>query len=183
MPWTDAAEGLLAQAAADFPSLVFRRAELPALDAIPNDSFDNVPCGTVVMHLPPDEITQACRRLYEILKPKGMLRKRRTNVCARAADAYEVPGLLQRPRFSRAYSARSAIFYALCITRYSRAARANYLHCSPSIRARSAQIPTRPVAPSWAIVDRSRMAAAQATRQRVPGSSPDRTAPSIRARP
>lgn len=69
----DAAEGLLAQAATDFPSLVFRRAELPALDSIERDSYDNVLCETVVMHLPPDEITQACARLFEILRPAGTL--------------------------------------------------------------------------------------------------------------
>ncbi|MBU6489105.1 MAG: methyltransferase domain-containing protein [Burkholderiales bacterium] len=69
----DAAEGLLAQAAADFPSLIFRRAELPALDGIAKDSYDNVLCETVVMHLPPDEITQACARLFEVLRPKGTL--------------------------------------------------------------------------------------------------------------
>ena len=69
----DAAEGLLAQAAADFPSLIFRRAELPALDGVAKDSYDNVLCETVVMHLPPDEITQACARLFEVLRPKGTL--------------------------------------------------------------------------------------------------------------
>lgn len=69
----DAAEGLLAQAAANFPSLVFRRAELPALDGIAKGAYDNVLCETVVMHLPPDEVTQACARLFEILRPKGTL--------------------------------------------------------------------------------------------------------------
>lgn len=69
----DAAEGLLAQAAADFPSLIFRRAELPGLDAIAADSYDNVLCETVVMHLPPDEIAPACARLFDILRPGGTL--------------------------------------------------------------------------------------------------------------
>ncbi|TAM54320.1 MAG: class I SAM-dependent methyltransferase [Paraburkholderia sp.] len=69
----DAAEGLLAQAVANFPSLDFRRAELPALDGVAKDSYDNVLCETVVMHLPPDEVTQACARLFEILRPKGTL--------------------------------------------------------------------------------------------------------------
>ncbi|GLU33428.1 class I SAM-dependent methyltransferase [Trinickia caryophylli] len=69
----DASEGLLAQAAADFPSLVFKRAELPALDVIPSNSFDNVLCETVIMHLPPDEVTQACTRLFDILRPGGTL--------------------------------------------------------------------------------------------------------------
>lgn len=69
----DAAEGLLAQATANFPALVFRRAALPALDGIANGSYDNVLCETVVMHLPSDEVTQACARLFEILRPKGTL--------------------------------------------------------------------------------------------------------------
>ncbi|MGN6232839.1 MAG: class I SAM-dependent methyltransferase [Trinickia sp.] len=69
----DAAAGLLAQATTDYPSLHFRRAELPSLDAIPSGSYDNLLCETVVMHLPPEEVTQACARLFEILRPKGTL--------------------------------------------------------------------------------------------------------------
>jgi SAM-dependent methyltransferase len=69
----DAAEGLLARAAAEFPSLVFKRAALPALDDIGRDTYDNVLCETVVMHLPPDEVTQACARLFDILRPAGTL--------------------------------------------------------------------------------------------------------------
>ncbi|WP_027801477.1 class I SAM-dependent methyltransferase [Paraburkholderia dilworthii] len=69
----DATEGLLEQAATDFPSLVFKRAALPALDAIGRETYDNVLCETVIMHLPPDEITPACARLFEILRPAGTL--------------------------------------------------------------------------------------------------------------
>lgn len=69
----DAAEGLLAQAVADFPSLVFRRAELPSLDSIASQDFDNVLCETVLMHLPTDEVTQACARLLDVLRPRGTL--------------------------------------------------------------------------------------------------------------
>lgn len=69
----DAAEGLLAQAATAFPSLVFRRAALPALESVGSETFDNVLCETVIMHLPPDQVTQACARLFEILKPMGTL--------------------------------------------------------------------------------------------------------------
>lgn len=69
----DAAEGLLAQAAIDFPSLDFRRAELPALDLIARNAYDNVLCETVIMHLPPDEITPACARLFDVLRPGGTL--------------------------------------------------------------------------------------------------------------
>jgi len=69
----DAADGLLSQAAADYPSLDFRRAALPALDVIANGTFDNVLCETVIMHLPPAEVTAACARLLDILKPAGVL--------------------------------------------------------------------------------------------------------------
>lgn len=69
----DAAEGLLAQAAADYPSLNFRRDALPDLNSIASDSYDNVLCETVLMHLLPDEITRACARLMDILRPNGTL--------------------------------------------------------------------------------------------------------------
>lgn len=69
----DAAEGLLAQAAADFPSLVFKHAALPKLDTIASGSYDNVLCETVLMHLPPDEVTEACSRLVDLLAPGGTL--------------------------------------------------------------------------------------------------------------
>lgn len=69
----DAAQGLLAQAATDFPSLVFRRDALPALDSIGKETYDNVLCETVLMHLPPEEVTAACARLIDILRPGGTL--------------------------------------------------------------------------------------------------------------
>jgi SAM-dependent methyltransferase len=69
----DAADGLLVQAAADYPSLDFRRTALPALDVITNGTFDNVLCETVIMHLPPAEVTEACARLVDILRPAGVL--------------------------------------------------------------------------------------------------------------
>ena len=69
----DAADGLLVQAAADYPSLDFRRAALPALDGITSSTFDNVLCETVIMHLPPADVTEACARLLDILKPGGVL--------------------------------------------------------------------------------------------------------------
>jgi SAM-dependent methyltransferase len=69
----DAASGLLAQAATDFPSLVFRHAALRALDSIASQTYDNVLYETVVMHLPPDEVTRACARLFDILRPAGTL--------------------------------------------------------------------------------------------------------------
>ena len=69
----DAARGLLAQAATDFPSLVFKQAALPALECIDSETYDNVLCETVIMHLPPHEVTQASARLFDILRPGGTL--------------------------------------------------------------------------------------------------------------
>jgi SAM-dependent methyltransferase len=69
----DASEGLLAQADAAFPSLVFKRDALPALGSIDAQAYDNVLCETVLMHLPPEEVTLACARLFDILKPGGTL--------------------------------------------------------------------------------------------------------------
>jgi SAM-dependent methyltransferase len=69
----DASEGLLAEARRRYPKLAFRFASLPALDGIPDESFDNVVCETVIMHLPLDEIVPSVRRLLAILKSGGVL--------------------------------------------------------------------------------------------------------------
>ena len=69
----DAADGLLTQAVTAYPSFDFKRATLPSLDTIASGTFDNVLCETVIMHLPPAEVTDACARLLDILKPKGVL--------------------------------------------------------------------------------------------------------------
>lgn len=69
----DAAEGLLEQAATAFPSLVFKRDALPALDSIGAQTYDNVLCETVLMHLPAEEVPRACARLFDILRPGGTL--------------------------------------------------------------------------------------------------------------
>ncbi|BFG79800.1 hypothetical protein PTKU46_78340 [Paraburkholderia terrae] len=58
----DAGDGLLPQAEADHLSLEFERAALPAPDTLASNTFDNVLCETVVMHLPPDEVTEGCAR-------------------------------------------------------------------------------------------------------------------------
>src|ERR1700755_1212105 len=46
----DPSEGLLAQARALYPHLTFVAAALPDLAGIPDASFDNVLCETVLMH-------------------------------------------------------------------------------------------------------------------------------------
>jgi SAM-dependent methyltransferase len=69
----DASEGLLADARRRYPALAFKFAALPALKGIADESFDNVVCETVIMHLPRDEIVPSVRRLVAILKRGGTL--------------------------------------------------------------------------------------------------------------
>ena len=69
----DAAEGMLAVARERYPQFSFRLAALPDLAGIPDESFDNVLCETVIMHLPREQIAPAVRRLTAILKPAGIL--------------------------------------------------------------------------------------------------------------
>ncbi|WP_321936614.1 class I SAM-dependent methyltransferase [Paraburkholderia sp. J8-2] len=69
----DASQGLIAQAAAEYPQYAFGLATLPDLENVPAASFDNVLCETVIMHLPVAQIGPACRRLVELLTPGGVL--------------------------------------------------------------------------------------------------------------
>ena len=69
----DPSEGLLAQARAAHPDVTFEQAALPELHGIADDTFDNVLCETVIMHLGRQEIAPAVRRMLAILKPDGML--------------------------------------------------------------------------------------------------------------
>jgi SAM-dependent methyltransferase len=69
----DASEGLLAVARRWFPKYDFHFAKLPELDRIAPDTFDNVLCETVIMHLPRDAIAPSVRRLVDITKPGGVL--------------------------------------------------------------------------------------------------------------
>jgi SAM-dependent methyltransferase len=69
----DASEGLLAQARGRYPQLKFARAELPELQDIATDAFDNLLCETVIMHLEPAQIAPSVRRMLELVKPGGIL--------------------------------------------------------------------------------------------------------------
>jgi SAM-dependent methyltransferase len=69
----DASEGLLAEARSRHPQIEFKRAVLPALDGIPEASFTNVLCETVIMHLEPEAIAPAVARLLAILVSGGVL--------------------------------------------------------------------------------------------------------------
>jgi SAM-dependent methyltransferase len=68
----DASEGLLAEARARYPKLNFAWAELPALRGIAADTYDNVLCETVIMHLDRGRIASSVSRLLDIVKPGGV---------------------------------------------------------------------------------------------------------------
>jgi SAM-dependent methyltransferase len=69
----DASDGLLAQARTRYSQLEFAHAELPGLSGIESDSYDNVLCETVIMHLDPALVPPSVRRMFEIVKPGGVL--------------------------------------------------------------------------------------------------------------
>jgi 2-polyprenyl-3-methyl-5-hydroxy-6-metoxy-1,4-benzoquinol methylase len=69
----DASDGLLQEARARYPSLAFAQAELPALEGIAANTYDNVLCETVIMHLDRALIAPSVRRLLDIVKPGGVL--------------------------------------------------------------------------------------------------------------
>jgi SAM-dependent methyltransferase len=69
----DPCEGLLNEARARYPQLEFATAALPELAGIPDNTFENVLCETVLMHLARDTVITAVHRLIAILKPGGTL--------------------------------------------------------------------------------------------------------------
>ena len=69
----DVSRGLLEYARRRYPDLSFVEAGLPHLAGIPDASFDNVVCETVIMHLPIDEVADAVARLVSLLAPSGTL--------------------------------------------------------------------------------------------------------------
>jgi SAM-dependent methyltransferase len=68
----DASEGLLAEARARYPDFTFTHAELPDLRGIKANSFDNVLCETVIMHLAPALIAPSVCRMLELVRPGGI---------------------------------------------------------------------------------------------------------------
>jgi len=69
----DPSAGLLTQARAAYPGVVFETEALPELAGIPDGIFDNVLCETVIMHLDRAAIAPAVRRMLALLKPGGIL--------------------------------------------------------------------------------------------------------------
>jgi SAM-dependent methyltransferase len=68
----DSSPALLDEARRLFPALTLRLATLPDLAEIA-DTFDNVLCETVIMHMPAADIPAAVRGLLRIIKPGGVL--------------------------------------------------------------------------------------------------------------
>jgi SAM-dependent methyltransferase len=69
----DASDALLEQARVRYPRLRFEAACLPELGGLPDGTFDNVLCETVIMHLPREQIAPAVERLLALLRPGGLL--------------------------------------------------------------------------------------------------------------
>ncbi|WP_291850392.1 class I SAM-dependent methyltransferase [Bradyrhizobium sp.] len=67
----DASEGLLKEARQRYPGFKFTQAELPELRGL--GTYDNVLCETVIMHLDRKQIRPAVRRLFDVVKPSGIL--------------------------------------------------------------------------------------------------------------
>jgi SAM-dependent methyltransferase len=68
----DASEGLLAEARRRYPQFQFVHAELPDLRGIAANTYDNVLCETVIMHLDRAQVVPSVRRMLEIAKPGGI---------------------------------------------------------------------------------------------------------------
>jgi len=69
----EASAGLIHEARLRHPELPIEQKALPGLDDVPERSFVNVLCETVIMHVPRDEIGPSVRRLVSLLAPKGTL--------------------------------------------------------------------------------------------------------------
>jgi SAM-dependent methyltransferase len=69
----DASAGLLAEARTRYPHLRFEMAALPELVEIDGESFDNVLCETVIMHLSREQAARSLQRMMGILRPGGVL--------------------------------------------------------------------------------------------------------------
>jgi len=91
----DVSTGLLEEASRRYPGIPFHEGSLPELAGIEAESFENVLCETVVMHLPADDIPASIRRLSAILQPGGTL-----YLSWRVTDAKD-----QRTEDGRLYSA------------------------------------------------------------------------------
>lgn len=68
----DASDGLLTEARSRYPHFEFAHAELPDLRGIAANTYDNVLCETVIMHLDRAQIAPSVVRMLDIVKPGGI---------------------------------------------------------------------------------------------------------------
>ena len=69
----DASVAMLAQARELYPSLNLHQDYLPDLTTLSENSFDNILCSAVLMHLNKNDVEKACLRLLALLKTNGVL--------------------------------------------------------------------------------------------------------------
>jgi len=69
----DASVAMLTQARELYPSLNLHQDYLPDLTILSENSFDNILCSAVLMHLPQADIKTACLRILALLKKEGVL--------------------------------------------------------------------------------------------------------------
>jgi SAM-dependent methyltransferase len=69
----DPSEGLLRIARDRFPKIAFVLAALPELAGVGENTFENVLCETIIMHLAAAEIASSVHKLLAVLVPDGTL--------------------------------------------------------------------------------------------------------------
>jgi len=69
----DASVAMLTQARELYPSLNLHQDYLPDLTTLSENSFDNILCSAVLMHLNKQDLEKACLRLLALLKTNGVL--------------------------------------------------------------------------------------------------------------
>jgi len=69
----DASEGMLKQAQQLYPQVRFIKDTLPDLTHLNGQTFQNILCSAVLMHLNKANLEQACLKLLDLLKAEGHL--------------------------------------------------------------------------------------------------------------
>ncbi len=69
----DASEGMLKKAQQLYPEVIFLKDTLPELNSLNDQSFQNILCSAVLMHLNHQTLYTACLKLITLLNPTGHL--------------------------------------------------------------------------------------------------------------
>jgi len=69
----DASEGMLKQAQQLYPQVRFIKDSLPDLNSLNGQTFQNILCSAVLMHLDKANLEQACLKLLDLLQAEGHL--------------------------------------------------------------------------------------------------------------